>query len=227
MRYRTLFTGIAIAISCIAYTQQNPFMNDANGRPLFWGSSYVADGSPYFNEEYNWAEIITLEGKVYKDIRVKFNVMDRVVQYLAEDGKEMIATLPIKSIRFPVIPSPEGLNNTLLWNPQGALNTPAAPVYEVLDSGRISFFKKIDITYRDEKKYSEAVITRHFDRKESYYFLLPDGTMTKLDKSRSFITDLLKDKKTEVDTYIDANKIKCKTVKDMQLIIKYYNSLFI
>ena len=227
MNYRIVFVMLLIDFgNAISAQQQNPFMNDANGRPMFWGSQYVADGSPYLREEYNWAEVTTVEGKVYRDIRIKFNLMDRVVQYLGDDGKEMIATLPVKSIKFPVIPAESGTISIMLSSVNGALNTPDAAIYEVLDSGKVTLLKKISVTYRDEKKYSEAVITRHFDRQETYYILTPDGQLNKLEKNRSFITSMLLDKKTEVEQYIDSNKLKCKTLKDLQMIVEYYNSLF-
>ena len=95
----------------------------------------------------------------------------------------------------------------------------------MLDSGKVSLLKKISITYRDEKKYGEAVITRHFDRKEIEYLRQANGEYVKLDKSRSFILTALSDKRERIENYITNNNIKCKSAKDFQLIVMYYNSL--
>ena len=223
---RLLLLSMVIFNDHLLSAQENPFMIDANGKPLFWGSQYVADGSPYFHDEYNWAEITTVNGKVYKDIRVKFNVLERQIQYLHDDGKEMVTTMPIKSIHFPAISGENNvLVNVLLQSGDGAMNTASSTIYQVLEPGKVSLARKIDITSRDEKKYGEAVITRHFERKETDHVLLANGEAVKLEKNRSFISDLLKDKKTEIDAYISTNNIKCKSLKDFQLIIGYYNSL--
>ena len=80
MRKLVTFLMILLASVAVINAQQNPFMNDANGRPLYWGANYVPDGTPYFHEQYNWADITTLKGTVYKDVRVKYNLLDRVVQ---------------------------------------------------------------------------------------------------------------------------------------------------
>ena len=226
---RKLVTFLVLLLASVAsiHAQQNPFMNDANGRPLYWGANYVPDGTPYFHEQYNWADITTLKGTVYKDVRVKYNLLDRVVQYLHDDGSEMVTTLPIKSVLFKSITIDDQVNmNVLLQNDSLGINTPSAPVYQVLVPGRISLMKLINVSYRDEKKYGEAVITRHFDRKETDYIRTASGEYKKLDKSRGFITELLQDKKAEVDGYIDSNKIKCRSTRDFQMILGYYNSLF-
>ena len=225
MRYGLLLiTGILMGF--LTYAQQNPFMNDANGRPLYWGSNYIADGSPYYHDSYNLAEITSTSGKVYKDVRIKLNLVDLAIQYMTEDGGEMIASTGIKSIRFPVLSTEDGpKSNVWLISSTPSINQPNAIIYQVLDSGKVSLLKKISITYRDEKKYGEAVITRHFDRKEIEYLRQANGEYVKLDKSRSFILTALSDKRERIENYITNNNIKCKSAKDFQLIVMYYNSL--
>ena len=224
---RYVLPGFLLCLQVICFAQnQNPFMKDANGMPLYWGSTYRAEGSPYYHSDYNWAEITTSNGTVYKDVRVKFNLVERKVQYLADDGTEMLATTAIRSIRFPVLIAEDGSkSNVMLISKTGSVNEANATIYEVLDSGKISLLKQVDITFRDEKKYSEAVITRHFDRKETDFLLLPNGEYKKLEKNRSFISGVMVDKLKEIDAYITSHNLKCKSTKDFQQIVNYYNSL--
>lgn len=224
--YRLLFVLLTASLSVPVLAQSNPFMSDANGSPLFWGSNYRQEGSPYFHDEYIWAEITSTGGKVYKDVRIKFNIVDLKVQYLAEDGSEMLAAQAIRSIRFPALKTEDGSQvNIVLVSSTGVLNHPDAKIYQVLDSGKVSLLKKISITYRDEKKYGDATITRHYDRKETEYLRLANGEYEKLEKSRTFILTALADKRERIDNYITNNNIKCKSTKDFQRIIIYYNSL--
>ena len=225
IRYVILCFFCCLQAICFAQNQ-NPFMKDANGMPLYWGSTYRAEGSPYFHNEYNWAEITTANGTVYTDVRVKFNLVERKVQYMADDGTEMLATTEIRSIRFPVLIGEDGSKNSVtLISKTGIINNEDAMIYQVLDSGKISLLRKVDITFRDEKKYSEAVITRHFERKETEFLLLPNGEYKKLEKSRSFISGVMVDKLKEIDSFISSNNLKCKSTKDFQQIVNYYNSL--
>jgi len=222
----TLFILLLSTID--GYTQQeNPFMNDANGKPLYWGSTYVAEGSPYLHKDYNWADITVLSGKVYKDVRVKYNMVEHQLQYLLDDGTEMISTTPVKTISFTALPGDQAVPTKALFESEtGVINSPDAVIYQVLDSGNISLLKRIIITYRDDKRYGEAVTTRHFTRQELNYVKDQKGQYKKLEKSRSFITELCKEKMKEINAYIDANKLSCKNISDIQQIIHYYNSLF-
>jgi hypothetical protein len=217
---------ILISVECLTQGQPNPFMVDGNGFPLKWGSTYVSDGSPYYHEEYNWAEITIASGKIYKDIRVKINLLDAQVQYLAEDGTEMVTTMPVICIKFPYLSTPEGARrNVTLRSDTGTVNGPNATTYEVIDSGKVSILKKIIVTSRDEKKYNEAVTTRSFTRKETDYVLLPSGQAKKFEKSMEFLLEILNDKIKEVNAYIEKTKLRCKTFKECQSIISYYNTL--
>ena len=224
---RLLIICLGLCFNATSFAQQqNPFLNDANGRPLYWGSTYRQEGSPYFHNEYNWAEIVSSNGTFYKDVRIKYNVVEHKVQYIGDDGVEMLANSGIRSIRFPLLVSEDGSRvNVKLVSNTGILNEGEPIIYELLDSGKISLLKKISITYRDDKKYGEAVITRHYDRKETEFVKLANGEYKKLEKTRSFILEITADKLKEIDTYINANNIKCKSTKDFQLIISYYNSL--
>lgn len=205
----------------------NPFLRDANGRPLHWGSTYVADGSPYYYDEYTWADVTVSSGKIYKDVRVKFNLLDHQLQYLADDGTEMITTTAVKSIRFTSFPvTKDSVKTITLISNNGVLNQPEVSIYEVLDSGRASLLKKISISYRDEKKYGEAVTTRHFERKENELFILLNNEYKKLEKKREFFLTLLQDRTKEIEDFISIHQLNCRSVKDCQQVIRYYNSLF-
>jgi hypothetical protein len=204
----------------------NPFLNDANGRPLFWGSTFVAEGSPYYREEYNWAEITAWNGRVYKDIRVKFNMLDGEIVYLADNGVEMVATTPIMILKFPVITTENGqLLNVKFISGTNLAISKGTPLYLVLDSGKLTYLRKISVSFRDEKKYSEATTTRHFEKQETDFVLTPAGEYRKLEKSKAFLLSLMTDKQAAIETYISSNELKCKSAKDCQQVIHYYNTL--
>lgn len=204
-----------------------PFVFDGNGKPLYWGSAYTAEGSPYFYDDYRRADIILKSGKIYTGIKVKFNLLERQVQYLSKDSTEMVTDLAVESIKFTSISeNNDTLGIAKLVSNNGILNSPGAVVYEVIDSGKVSLLKKITVTYRDETQYGSTKTTRYFIRKDNEYFVFVNDEYKKLEKSRAFLTTLLQDQKSEVDDFINKNKINCKSLKGCQQVIRYYNSLF-
>ena len=49
---RYVLPGFLLCLQVICFAQnQNPFMKDANGMPLYWGSTYRAEGSPYYHSD--------------------------------------------------------------------------------------------------------------------------------------------------------------------------------
>ena len=203
-----------------AFAQQDLelFKNDARGRPLYLTANFATEGSPYFNEDYQPAQLTIMGGAVYNNVRVKVNLLDHLVQYLQSDGREMITEMPVQKIKF--------LNsgNIILQCFGGALNTPGADIYEVLDTGHIQLLKKISVVFRDSKNYNEASTTRIFERKESYYSLTGSGELKKLEKGRVAMLELFRLKKDAVASFIDQGHLNCKSEADYKALFSFYNS---
>ncbi len=85
------------------------FNNDAYGRPLYLKTDFPTEGSPYFSDEYHLAQITSEKGSVYTNIKVKINLLDHVVQYMLEDGKEMITDMPVKRLNLKILLTKTGL----------------------------------------------------------------------------------------------------------------------
>ena len=205
---------------------QSPFMNDGNGRPLYWGSTYVMEGNPFLFDDYKWAEVTTGANQVYKDVRVKINMQDMLVQYILDDGTEMVTSTPIKSVRFiKADTNGDSLTDVLITAGGAILNKPESPVYQVLASGKITLLKKISLSYRDGKKYGEATTTRVYTRTDSYLISQEGSEPMKLEKERYFITELMKDKRSAIDKFIEKKKIRFRSIEDIRLLILHYNTL--
>lgn len=205
----------------------NAFASDFNGRPMYQKTEYRVEGTPYYLDEYYWADVIAVSGKVYRDIRIKFNLVEHQLLFIADDGTEMIAMSPVRAIKFLSLPAgKDSIKTVTLLSSSGIVNAQDAVVYEVLDSGKISLLKKITITYRDEKKYGEAGITRYYERKENEFFILLNKEYKKIERKKEFFLTLLHDRDKEVKIFMNMNRLDCRSIKDIQHLISYYNSLF-
>lgn len=228
------FTLAITAFSQSSYLDQNTspgvgFATDINGRPLYVKTEYLADGSPYLYEEYCLAEITSMNGKVYKNVKAKINLQEKQLLYMIDNGMEMVMTTPVKRIKFfnyinNGVAYPERVFESYLM----ALNAEGAPLYEVLteDSAAI-LLKQTAVTFTDSKGYGEATITRTFKRKETYFAAIPSKSkeLLKVEKNKTAIASLFGDKGAAVGAYITEKKLKCKSDEELVEIFRYYGSL--
>jgi len=222
---KNIITVIAILYcNCIFSQDVALFQNNAYGRPLYLTSNRAIEGSPYFSDDYQLAQVTAMNGTVYNNIKIKLNIAENIVQYQTTDGKEMIAGMPLKRILFgnsdKVDPA-----NTVLESIEGPINKEGAVIYQVLDSGKISLLKKIAISYRDDQKYGEATVTRIYDRKEFYYFQKQNEKEQKLEKGKAAVLALFEDKKDKILAFVDHYHLDFKTEASYQSIFNFYNNI--
>lgn len=231
MHTRKLLLLLLLATTATARAQlsdlgSNPFMADATGRPLYLQTNYRAEGSPYYLDAYIPANVTALNGKVYTNVKVKFNVQSNELLYMADNGTEMIAAMPVRRIQFwNVIDHGQTTEKVLESIGTAPLNAPETAVYEVADTGRIAVLKQVRITYTDDKAFNQASIVRNYKRKETWHVRLPDGQVARLETGKAAVLNLLNDKQAAVAAYIDQEKLKCRSVEDIRQVIRYYNSL--
>ncbi|MDE3249111.1 MAG: hypothetical protein KGO82_10650 [Bacteroidota bacterium] len=211
----------AQSYSHVGESNGNPFLSDVNGRPLLIAANYATEGSPFFLNDYRPARIVLMDGKSYSNVKVKYNVAERLVQYLDKDGKEMIAD---KLVRTLELRTPETGENFLLESAGQALNSTGATVYQVLDSGSVRLLKKIVITSREDKPYTSASTIHVFDRKESLFYQTPGGQPQKLERNKSFVSGLFKDRYAQLVAYAENNHINFKDEQDLTLLFRYGNA---
>ncbi len=203
----------------------NSFMNDISGRPLYAKTEYVAEGSPYLFEEYHEADITLGNGNVYKGVKIKINLAENKLLYMAVDGTEMIATTPVLQVKMP---SPFNIENSIIIH---SLNKPfnvsGAPIYQLLVSGKAKLFKQISVDYNDRQGYNEATVTRVFSKRETFFAVLPgkDSSLQKVDKNKTAVSMLFGAKNQTVLTFINTQKLNCKLENDLVAIFRFYNGL--
>lgn len=202
------------------------FANDVNGMPFYLKMEYKSEGSIYFTEEYISADVTVKNGTVYKDVKVKYNLLDNQLLYLATDGKEMVALSPVIRIAFTLKQlTGDSLQNVVLTGGSDILNKTGAVVFQLIDTGKVTLLRKITLTWRDDTQYGQAGFVRKFERNENEYWLILKDVYTKMERNRSFFTALLNDKADLIGHYIDKLEPKYKSLTDIRKIVQYYNSL--
>jgi hypothetical protein len=68
---------------------------------LYTGIKYVrvTAGTPFFKEQFMKAQLMDDGGGRYRCNAVRLNLLDNEINFLGTDGREMIATSPVRRIR--------------------------------------------------------------------------------------------------------------------------------
>lgn len=208
------------------YSNAQQFFTDINGRPLYLKVDYFIEGHPYHPDNYYLATIVMPGGKAYRDIPVKFNLMENLLIYRTPAGEELVSTVPAVRVIYTDSSGDAKMKDRIFERGYGTINDLSPNTwYEVLDTGEIQLLKHYKVDYTDQKQYNSPSITRVYFEKEDFFISLQDGTMKKLDKGVEEILAVLPDKKDRVRAFIAREDLKCKKETDWKKVIRYYNSL--
>lgn len=205
----------------------NPFRDDQNARAVYnKPHDFNVEGSPFLVDEYIPMEITLMDGGVFSDVRVKFNMEDNEVVFQSDGGQEMVTSSPVKRLRYKRTSEDGGVTEQVtLESFNSALNVKGAPIYEVLTDGNARLLKQILVTYTDTRKYPEGTMARVFKKKASLWASINNNAPVKVEKNKKDVVALFGDKQAQVSSYIDKEKLKCKTETDLISIFNYYSSL--
>ena len=182
----------------------------------------VVDGSPFFNEQVMRGAIILSEGKEYKNIMVRLNLLESQVNYIDEKQNEMIATTPVKEVVIW-----DTVNNKdhrfIFSNYIEAAEKPEKDFYELLHTGKAELYKQYKKRIQENRPYGSATIEQSIKTDLRFYVLL-NGQWTKLKKLKDLPT-VLSDKKDEIQKFINDKKLTGDNQANYEAVISFYNNL--
>lgn len=228
---RHSFFTLLLCLSCyLSYSQsENPFMNDANGRPMYMRSEYRVQGSPFLYDDYCMSDITFMNGKVYPGIMTKLDFDQKTLIYKLDNGTELLVTTPIKKVKFyNCVIDGVAYGKRIFQGRNKALNDPTGSIYEcIYDDSSASLLKYTSVTYNDSRGYGEATITRTFRKSIVYFAAVPgiSDQLKKVDRNKPAIAALFGVNAAAVSKFIEEKKLKCKTDEDLVLVFRYYSTL--
>lgn len=200
------------------------FMTDANGRPVYMRTAYDIEGTPFYHPDYCITNIKVRKGKTYAGIKAKINLQNNRIFFDAGDGKEMETAMPIERIEFMQC-SDSSKNKVLVSGYPAADDLGGERFYVLLDSGRISLLKYIQVLYHDTRDYGRASITRVFTQEEMYYVYEPGTGMKKLPAGKKSILAVFPAHQQALSQFVTSHDLKCRKEQDLRKVVAYYNSL--
>jgi hypothetical protein len=199
------------------------FFFDAQGRAL---NRYVGvTGDPFLLDKWiTTTKLVLLNGSTIRNYKVKFNTNDNSILFLDSlENAKVAMPLLVKELRMA---DPAELNKSY------CIKTGFPPIekqteetyYLILSEGKCSLLNYQTKAIVTTKNDLSGEISKDFEKNDTYYLYF-NNTMLALKKSKNFLLEILHDKETDLENYIEENKISFKKIEDITRLINYYNTL--
>lgn len=202
------------------------FISDVNGRP-FQNRYADVTGTPYFNDEYKFANIKLSQGqgRTFVNVKTRIDLASQETYFISSNGIEaVIEAGMVKEITYADTTA-EGIIFYKFQTGFPSIDMKTANnFYLVLSEGRCSFLKSITKKVTERKNELSGEVAKDFDTYENYY-LFVNREMKRLKKDKDFLLAELSDKDTEIRQFIQNNKLNFKNDKHIVRLIDFYNTL--
>lgn len=195
------------------------------GGDLFQNFKYkkIADGTPYFKEEWMGGKVIMSGGFAYDSIYLRLDLLNNTLHYLDQAGREMIATTPVKAVVLS--DSSTGMKFRFIHSSYLTVSGRIEPGwYQLLTEGRAILLKRFIKNINENRPYGSGAIEQTIVTSNTY-FLLEETVLTSVKKFKD-LPALVKDKNDVLKTYIVTKGLSGRSDADYAGLISYYNSLF-
>lgn len=184
----------------------------------------IIEGTPFFKEQMMKGAVILSEGKEYKNIMVRLNLLESQVNYLDDKQTEMIATTPVKEIIiWDTINHKD--HRFVFSNYIETTEKPEKDFYELLQSGKAELYKQYKKRVLENKPYGSAT-TEQSIKTDIRFYLLVQGKWTQVKKMKD-LPDLFPGKRNEIQKYINEKKVTADNEANYGSVVAYYNTLVV
>ena len=184
----------------------------------------VNEGSPFFKDEWMKGSVIVKSGDQYDNQLLRLDLISNELHYLDSVGQEMITTEKVVEVI---------LKDTLSGNRyrfvySSAIDVPKSEKpangwYELLNMGAANMFCKHQKEIVETRPYGAATYDEAI-KTTILYFIAYTENFYRIKKIKD-IPDILTDKRTELNNYINSKDLSGKSESDYKNLIEYYNSL--
>lgn len=208
-------TGNATVFNYVYTVAGIPFVNAKFAR--------LTEGSPFFNDQLMKGSIILSEGKEYKGIMVRINLLEAQVNYIGDKQIEMVANTPIREV--VLWDTVNGIDHRFDYSEYiDAVEKPEKGFYELLETGKAQLYKEYKKKMMETKPYGSATFEQSIQT-EIKFFVLKNKQWIRIKKLKD-LSSMLNDKARDVSKFISDNKITGDNQANFEKVIAFYNSLF-
>jgi hypothetical protein len=187
--------------------------------------SYFYTGSPFFNDNYKFADITMNRGRRIVNVKTKIDLEMQQVQFLSFNNVEAVMEAgTVKEVSyadttadgiifykfrtgFPAIDG-KGRNN----------------FYILLADGNCSLLRSVEKKVTESKNVIDNTVMKDYETYEMFYLLIK-GEMKRLKKEKEFLLTELSDKQPQLEAFIESNKLNLRQLEHIAKLVNYYNTL--
>lgn len=180
---------------------------------------YRIKGSPFWKDEWENAELVTVDGKLIR-VPVRLNFVTGEVHFLLNNKERVLAETPLRKIVF------QDDSTVFVSNvPNLLLNNKALEgFFQVLTTGKFHLLKYVKRTVNSADSLF-GTQKRYFFSDEVFYFLQNNNKIDRIKKlNKDNFLKLLPSPGSSVE-WAEKNHIDFKKEKDVIRFLNYYNSV--
>jgi len=182
------------------------------------------DGHPFFIESFKSSNIKLVSGDSFNNVIARLDICKQVIQIKLK-GDTVKTVLPgnIAEITFyDTVGSAIHSYKFQSGYPE-VDNLKRNTYYQVISDGKITMLKSSIKKINKAKNEMSGEVISQFDTYEDYY-LYVKYEMKRIKKDKEYLLNLLADKRKELESYIEVQKINFRSIESIKKLIDYYNS---
>jgi hypothetical protein len=223
MKHKLLFFIILLCLLSNFVNAQDTWIDQYPSRKSFGRNNLaISDiqGSPYLDEQYRIGTVLTVDNLLYKDIPLRYNCFDDVLEFKKNDVSfELKPKELIKRAEFG--------GQVFSYKEYESDGSTSKSYFALLAEGKATLCARYTIKFYEPepiKAYADPVPARFADFDERYYVSI-NNSPAKIIVNNKKLVEMLADKQKEIESFISKQKLSYKKAEDMRKIITYYNSL--
>jgi hypothetical protein len=199
-------------------------ITDLNGQPI--GNRYPdVNGTPFFNEEYKYSNIILKNGRTFKSIKARIDLVTQEVHFVSSNGiPAFMEKGTVKEISYADTTESGIVPYKFQTGFVSVIDKSSDNFYLVLAEGNYCFLKSITKKVTEKRNELTHESYKEFETYEDY-FCYTKGEMKRWKKDKDLLLSELADKKPQIDQFMQSNKINFKNAESVAKLLSYYNSL--
>ncbi|HVU97950.1 MAG TPA: hypothetical protein VHE34_22155 [Puia sp.] len=191
---------------------------------LYTGLKFVrvTAGTPFFKEQFMKAVLFDDGGGRYRCNAVRINLLDNEINFLGADGRENVATSPVR--RIILTDSTNGANYYFIWGLE--LTPPDKSLekvwFQVLVNDETTLCRQIKKKIHETPSYGTATTDQDILSIDAYW-LHRNGKLTAV-RNWDDLLNQLQDQKPMLTQYIHDHHLKGKSADDFTQVVTAYNA---
>ncbi|WP_231490534.1 hypothetical protein [Pedobacter sp. Leaf170] len=208
----------------IASAQEFFRLKESIGMPLRSRNYIYTKGTPYFLTDWSAGEVKQADGKIYKDMKLKYDQLEDELIFKDSKGEELGFAIPV--VEFKLNYTLDGLPKTSLFRNGFApfKGSTEKNYYEILHDGRIKLAKKNVKRIEQYREYNSASTTKSVIERIKYYTII-NNVLTEFKRDNKSIQQVFGEKSVSVLDYITKNNLDFKKDNDLIKVFAFYETL--